>query len=104
MRLGKAVYWEATSQDEHGDYVYALPIDMDVRWQNSSRVLEDDQITYAGFIYVDRKVPIGSRLMEDTEVKDLEAPLPPPVGSREVRRFDDIPDIDYEETLHRVMI
>jgi len=107
MRLQDAVYWEALGQDESGDYRFALPENMKVRWQDRKTVLTRDDaqdVVYNGKIFVDRPIPVGSRLLKGKTVADLAAPLPPPNEAKEVLYFDELPDIDCEETLYTVMI
>lgn len=107
IRLQDAVYWEAIGQNENGDYEFALPEDVKVRWQDTRVVVVRDDaqdIIYNGKIFVDRAMPVGSRLLKGKTLIDLKAPLPPPIESKEVLQFNELPDIDCEEVLYTVMI
>lgn len=106
MRVQDAVYWESNGKNESGDYSFELPIDITVRWQDGITILNIDgnDVVYNGTVYVDRAMPVGSRLLKDTVIEELDAPLPPPDEARPVKRLQEIPDIDAEEILYKALI
>lgn len=102
IRKQNAVYWQATQQNQFGDWEFLPGIDVKVRWeekQTNKRDATGQKVVFNSRVFVDRVMPLGSRLLYrvDTEypigyqLKDLPGAAKPPDDAREIKMQDDTP-------------
>ncbi len=102
-----AMYWALDGFDNHGQPEYAIPIEVDVRWEvktveflgpNGTQELSN------AVVYVGQDVKVGGVLMLG-ELTDIDSSLTVPKQNEEtweIRRFEKLPNLRNTEFLRTV--
>lgn len=109
MRKAFAVYWEPGANDGFGGTAFTLPIELKVRWEDSQELIIDkngQEIVAKSLVYVDRIVLLDGYLFRGklTDLSNLDSTEDPNdpttiTEAFEIRKFDQLPKLNYRETL-----
>jgi hypothetical protein len=108
-RRQDAVYWERTGTDQFGDPTYADPVEIKVRWTDTTQEFLDgggDRVLSNSIVLVNDKFPLGSMLRKGT-IADLSDPAASPVdidGAYEIRRITETPNTRATKFLRRAWL
>jgi len=103
MRRQKAVWWKRLSPDRYGRPTFALPVEVDCRWEEDAREFlspKGEKLVSQAVVYVDRPMTVGDRL----RLGELDSTIPNnPLALNdtfEIRQFTQLPNLKVTETLY----
>lgn len=97
-----ATYWPPGQNDGFGGTSYGAPVVIACRWQNKATLFRDNEgreVTSEAVVYVDRALENKGKLHRGESISAT-----PPAGSGEIRQTGESPDLDLQDTLHKVML
>lgn len=104
-----AVYWERLGPDGYGGYDWEDPVEIDVRWEQSSDVYTDamgETRNCNAKVFLGQDIKVGDYLYLG-DLDDITSASGPPASMEEavsVKRFDKIPDLAGTEFLRRAWL
>lgn len=105
-----AVWWARTTPDAYGQFTFASPVEVKVRWEDSIDTFKDEngnEHTSKSYVMVDRDMKVGDVLMLGTTA-DIPSSNPADPkensGAFEIKRFDKTPDIRNRENLREAYL
>ena len=108
MRKQTAIYWASNGIDEYGQPEYALPVDIDCRWEDAHEEFIDGEGTRQvsqAIVYVDRDMEVGSVLKLGVIDSGTDESNPKNNDDAfEVRRFEKLPNLKNTEYLRTAIL
>ncbi len=103
MRKGTAVYWARSTRDAYGQWTFASPVQISVRWEWIESLHQSDKgekWMSNSTVYVDRDMSTGDWLFDGT-IQDLTSESIPQSnsGAFQVKKFEKVPTLRYNEYL-----
>lgn len=104
-----AVYWERLAPDGYGGYAWEDPVELDVRWEDSSDVFIDlngEKVQCSAKVFLGQDIKVGDFLYLG-DYDDLTSASGSPASMEKafsVKRFDKIPDLSGVEYLRRAWL
>ncbi len=109
MRKAFAVYWEPGSNDGYGGTAFSAPIEIKVRWEDTQELIIDkngQEIVAKSLVYVDRVLNLDGYLFRGklTDLGNLDSSEDPDDPTTiqeafEIRKFAELPKLNYREVL-----
>lgn len=97
-----ATYWAPGASDGYGASLYATPVPLICRWQDSRKLFRDaqgrEQVSDA-IVYTSIPVAVGGRLYLGTDESDS-----PPAAAKEIRDAGISPSLDGDRELHKAIL
>ena len=108
MRKQNAVYWAIASIDGHGQEVYASPVQIDCRWEDSNEEFLDangDRQISNAVVYTDRDTTPKGVLMLGVLADITDAVnIKENSGAWEIRKFNKLPTLNAKEFLRTAFL
>jgi hypothetical protein len=104
-----AVYWERLAPDGYGGYTWEDPVEIDVRWEQSSEMFIDssgERVNCNAKVFLGQDVKVGDYIYLG-DADDLTSASGSPVSmeaAMPIKRFDKIPDLAGAEFLRRAWV
>lgn len=105
-----AVYWASPTDDGYGNFVYADPVEISVRWEDSTEVITDskgqERVSKAEVIVLQDVVEQGLLFLGDiADLDSTEEDDPTTIdGAYPVVRFDKTPGIKGRSFLRKAWL
>jgi len=105
-----AVYWASPTQDGYGGFTWSSPVEIDCRWQNSTKVIttgNGDEIVCKAIVYVNQDVDEeGMLYLGDLDDLDSGQEADPMTvdGAYKILRFDKSPTVRGDAYLRKVYL
>jgi hypothetical protein len=103
MRRQKAIWWVQGALDRYGNPTFDAPVEVDCRWEEVGQEYLSDkgekQLSRA-VVYVDRAMQMGDRLALGAMESDTPEDPIAHTGSKQIERFDVLPNLKNTENLY----
>lgn len=102
-----ATYWAPGENNGFGGVDYDAPIVITCRWQDKVELLRSSdgrQVASSAVVYVDRPLVVQGWLALGDLRDTAGGPIPTDVGARTILQVGSSPDLDLEDTLHKVWL